>query len=182
MTETTGTLLHSRVEPDVGGVLEQALDEAVTGYVTVEPQDALLLDADGVGIIALDGGVPVAARHTGTGRVGREALAELSVPGPCRVELYDCDRRLDLATDPGARIPPGLPADHLLRDADLANRTRSAAADRGAGERADADALESFLQDEERVDAIREEAREEARSRAEEWGLDDALVERPEES
>lgn len=178
MTIYDGSLRHSRVVADLGGVLDQALAERTTGFATVEPQDALLLDADGLGVLALEDGVPVAARHTGTGRTGREALAELAVPGPCRVELYERDRPVPFASDAGARIPPALPADRLARDHDLANRTRSAAADRATGERADADALEAFLRDEERVEAIRREAREEARSRAEQWGLDDALVDR----
>lgn len=182
MTAHGGELLHSRVVADLGEVLEHVLAEAITGYATVEPQDALLLDASGVGILALESGVPVAARHTGTGRVGREALAELSVPGPCRVELYERDRPVPFAAEPPNRIPPGLPADQLARDPELANRTRSAAADRGTGERADADALEAFLTDEDRVEAIREEARSEARQRAEEWGLSDALVDTPQGS
>lgn len=177
MTAHGGRLLHSKVVSDLGGVLERALEAEITGYTTVEPQDVLLLDAEGVGILALEAGVPVAARHTGTGRVGREALAELSVPGPCRVELYERDRPVSFADDPSNRVPPGLPADRLVRDADLANRTRSAAADRGTGERTDADALAAFLTDEDRVDAIRREARAEARERAEQWGLADALAE-----
>jgi len=177
MTAHGGRLLHSRVVSDLGSVLERALDRAITGYATVEPQDVLLLDAEGVGVVALERGVPVAARHTGTGRVGREALAELSVPGPCRVELYERDRPVPFADEPATRIPPGLPADRLVRDADLANRTRSAAADRGTGERTDADALEAFLTDDERVEAIQREAREEARERAATWGLENALVE-----
>ncbi|GAB3680181.1 hypothetical protein GCM10028857_02570 [Salinarchaeum chitinilyticum] len=176
MTVHGGRLVHSRVVADLGDVLDDALADGVTGYATIEPQDALLLDAEGVGVLALEAGVPVAARHTGTGRVGREALAELSVPGPCRVELYECDRPVQFADDPSNRIPPGLPADRLVRDVDLANRTRSAAADRGTGERTDADALEAFLTDEDRVDAIRREARNEARQRAAEWGLGDALA------
>lgn len=181
MSPEVGRLLHSRVVADPGPVLERALEDAVTGYATVEPQDALLLDADGEGILAFEHGVPVAARHTGTGRMGREALGELTVPGPCRIELYETDRRLQMSTDTGARIPPGLPADHLARDQSLANRTRSAAADRGTGERTDPDALAAFLGDEQRVDAIRREAREQARRRAEDWGLTAALREEPSE-
>lgn len=177
MTTHGGRLRHSKVVPDLGPVLERALSAAITGYATVEPQDALLLDADGCGILAFEAGVPVAARHTATGRTGREALAELSVPGPCRVELYECASPVAFADRPAARIPPGLPADRLARDPDLANRTRSAAADRGTGERTDADALESFLRDDERVAAIQREARAEARARAKEWGLDDVLAE-----
>lgn len=180
MTAHGGRLLHSRVVSDLGAVLERALDGSITGYATVEPQDALLLDADGLGVLALEAGVPVAARHTGTGRVGREALAELSIPGPCRVELYERDRPVPFADDPSHRVPPGLPADRLVSDPELANRTRSAAADRGTGERTDADALAAFLTDEERVEAIRRDARQEARQRAEQWGLTDALVDAPE--
>jgi len=176
MTLPEGTLLHSRVVADPGGVFERALEEAVTGYASIEPQDALLLDADGLGIVALERGVPVAARHTGTGRVGREALAELAVPGPCRVDLYETKASVDFAADPASRIPPGLPADHLVRDETLANRARSAAAERGIGERTDADALAAFLADDERVAAIRREARTEARERAQQWGLADALA------
>lgn len=181
MTIYDGSLRHSRVVADVGDVLDQALADRTTGFATIEPQDALLLDADGLGVIALEDGVPVAARHTATGRTGREALAELAVPGPCRVELYDRGRPVPFAADASARIPPALPADRLARDQDLANRTRSAAADRGTGARTDADALEAFLQDDERVAAIRREARREARTRARQWGLEDALADRRED-
>lgn len=180
MTPQDDRLLHSKVVADLGEVLDRALEARTTGYATVEPQDALLLDADGLGVLALERGVPVAARHTGTGRTGREALAELSVPGPCRVELYERDRPVPFADEAAARIPPALPADRLARDPDLANRTRTAAADRDTGERTDGDALEAFLRDEDRVEAIRREARREARERARQWGLEDALVDDPE--
>lgn len=180
MTLYDGRLRHSKVVPNLGDVLDRALEDWTTGYATVEPQDALLLDADGIGVLALEAGVPVAARHTGTGRTGREALAELAVPGPCRVELYECDRPVPFADDAGTRIPPALPADMLARDPALANRTRSAAADRGTGASTDADALEAFLRDDERVEAIRREARREAHARAREWGLE-GLVDDPRE-
>lgn len=172
---TRGTLLHSKVVSDLGSVLERALDAEVTGYATVEPQDALLLDAAGEGVLAFEGGVPVAARHTETGRTGREALAELSIPGPCRVELYRRSEPLPVADDPAARIPPSLPAELLARDDGLANRVRSAATERDAGDRTDGDALAAFLRDEERVRAIQRDAREEAAARAREWGLEAAL-------
>lgn len=172
---TRGRLLHSRVVSDFGTVLERALDADVTGYAEVEPQDALLLDAAGRGVIAFDGGVPVAARHTETGRTGREALAELSIPGPCRVELYECEQPLAMVDDAGARIPPVLPAELLAGDQELANRTRAAATDRQAERQTDGDALASFLNDEARVEAIQREARREAAARAQEWGLEDAL-------
>ncbi|MXR43303.1 hypothetical protein GRX01_18435, partial [Halobaculum sp. WSA2] len=41
----------------------------------------------------------------------------------------------------------------------------------------DHDALAAFLADEERVEAVRREARAEARARADEWGLGDQLAE-----
>lgn len=168
-------LLQSRVVSDLGAVLDRALTTGVTGYVTVEPQDALLLDAAGRGVLALEDGVPTAARHTETGRTGREALAELSIPGPCRVELYETERPVTFATDANAQIPPGLPADMLVDDETLANRTRTAARERDAGSPTDGDALAAFLRDEERVAAIQQEARREAEERAREWGLEDAL-------
>lgn len=168
-------ILLSKVVSDLEAVLEHALETDVTGYATVEPQDALLLDAEGEGVLAFEDGVPVAARHTETGRTGREALAELSIPGPCRVELYECDEGVPIADHAGAAIPPALPAELLATDSDLVNRTRSVATDQQAGRQTDADALASFLNDEERVEAIQREARREAAARAQEWGLEDAL-------
>lgn len=169
-------LLHSRVVSDLAPVLERALERDVTGLATVEPQDALLLDADGRGEIAFEDGIPVAARHTETGRTGREALAELSVPGPCRVELYEAANPVAFAAASGATVPPSLPAELLARDQRLANRIRSVASERDAGSGPDADALASFLLDEERIDAIQREARREAEARAREWGLEGALA------
>lgn len=171
-----GELVLAKVVSDLGALLERALEERVTGHATVEPQDALLLDAAGCGVLAFERGVPVAARHTETGRTGREALAELSIPGPCRVELHD-GAPPPVADDADAAIPPWLPAELLADDPELANRIRTAAADRDAGGRTDGDALASFLQDRERVEAIRREARAEAVARAREWGLEDALAE-----
>ncbi|TKX85377.1 hypothetical protein EXE43_13970, partial [Halorubrum sp. SS5] len=60
----------------------------------------------------------------------------------------------------------------------LAERTREAAPDERLRDGADEDdAVAAFLADDERIDAIREQARAEARDRAAEWGLDDALDE-----
>lgn len=171
-----GQLLFSRVVSDLGEVLERALAAGVTGRATIEPQDALLLDASGRGVLAFERGIPVAARHTETGRTGREALAELSIPGPCRVELSATDRPPAIAGSPEAQIPPWLPAELLAGDEALANRVRSAAAERDAGRSSDPDALASFLRDRERIRAIQREARREAQQRAREWGLEDALA------
>lgn len=46
-----GSLVRERVVTDVGTVLSTALDERLTGYARLESQDALLLDADGVGVL-----------------------------------------------------------------------------------------------------------------------------------
>jgi len=72
-------------------------------------------------------------------------------------------------------------ADRLAGDPDLAERTRTAApaeweADaESGGEDGSLDAVEAFLDDEEKIAAIRDRAREEARERAEQWGLDREL-------
>jgi hypothetical protein len=176
MNVPQGRLRRQRVVTDLTTPLERALDDELTGYIRLEPQDTLLLDSEGAGVLTFDRGIPRLVYHTGTDNGGTAALTDIAVAGPCRVELYELDRPAKFAAEPQYRIPPGLPADRLVRDVELANRTRSAAADRGIGERADADALEAFLTDEERVGAIRREAREEARQRAEQWGLSDALV------
>ncbi|WP_435180072.1 hypothetical protein [Halorussus sp. AFM4] len=182
-----GTLLRSRVESDPAVPLAAALDRELTGYAVFEPQDALLLDADGAGLIVFEDGAPRFAYHTSTDRGGPEALADLAAPGPYDVEL----RRLpaDALADrdaPGLRVPPGLAADRLAGDPDLAERTRAAVPDERRGEgHGDAgddaaageslDAVEAFLEDEAKIEAIRDRAREEARERAADWGLDGEL-------
>jgi len=203
-----GRLVRSRVVTDPRTVLVDALDRETTGYAVLEPQGALLLDGEGRGIVTFERGVPVAAYHTGTGRGGPPALADLAAEGPYRLELF--------AVDPGDldrvhardsfRVPPGMAAERLVGDPTLAERTREAASPARAGSRGDdagrdrsgagADAastddpdrgkpdtdgvrtgdrpvgaVEAFLDDEEKVAAIREEAREEAEARAAEWGF-----------
>ncbi|ESP88090.1 hypothetical protein K933_10382, partial [Candidatus Halobonum tyrrellensis G22] len=75
------------------------------------------------------------------------------------------------------RVAPGAPARDVADDSELARRTREAApADRGDDDAGAHDALASFLADEEQVEAIREQARAEAESRAREWGLSDQLA------
>ena len=74
-------------------------------------------------------------------------------------------------------IPPGSAAEQLGDDPSLAERTRTAAPeDRLAEDDPDLDPVEAFLADEERLDAIRTQAREEAARKADDWGLSDALV------
>jgi hypothetical protein len=71
-----------------------------------------------------------------------------------------------------------MPAERLAGDPALADSTRRAApADRTSAEKRDArgdhGAVEAFLDDEEKIAAIRKRARKEARERAAEWGLSD---------
>jgi len=158
-------LVRSKVVTDLGDALETALDDAFTGYLVLEPGDALLLDDAGTVVLTLDAGVPTHAEHTGTGLVGPDALAELTAPGPFEAKRYDCP------PDPrGAPVEPDRPADVLAGDQALAERTRRAAPDSVPAE--DPDAVASFLENEEAVAEIQERAREEAESRAEEWGFD----------
>ncbi len=127
-------------------------------------------------MLTFEDGVPVLAYHAGTDRGGPPALADLAATGPVRVELF--------ATGAGAlarahdadplRVPPGRPAEQLADDADLADRTRARAPADRAG--ADEDPVAAFLEDDDALAAIQEQARAEARERAEAWGLDDQLT------
>lgn len=176
-----GTLVRSRV--GVAGGLDAALSRDLTGYARIEP-DSLLADGE-PGVLTFEDGVPVAAYcERGEGESGSErgdsrgvdALAALAVPGPCAVELFELpDGSLARVHDqPSFTVPPGAPAEELADDPALAERARERApAD--ATDRGGASALESFLEDEERIAAIQEEAREEAEKRAAEWGLDGKL-------
>ncbi|WP_134669422.1 hypothetical protein [Halorussus marinus] len=180
MSLPSGTLVLSRVVGDPGDALATALDRGLTGYAVLEPQDALLLDGTGEGRLTFEDGVPVAAGHTGTGRRGADALADLAVPGPYRVELRSVSAGALEAyhREADRRVAADAPADLLAGDAALADRTRAAAPTSRRDETADAgsmDAVEAFLDDEEKIDAIRERAREEARERAEQWGFDETL-------
>jgi len=180
-----GRLLRSRVVSDPRTVLADALDRGVTGYAVLEPQGSLLLDDDGRGVLTFEGGVPVVAYHTGSDRGGPPALADLAAGGPYRLDLYGV-RRDSLAAvhdRESFRVPPGMAAERLAGDQSLADRTREAAptdrrVDRtpaegdDAGDR-DVGAVEAFLDDERKIAAIREQAREEAQERAEEWGFGD---------
>ncbi|MBX0322050.1 hypothetical protein EGH21_03285 [Halomicroarcula sp. F13] len=170
-----GTLRKSRVVSDPRETLADVLDRTVTGYAIFESQETLLLDAEGRGVVTFEDGVPVLAYHTGTDRGGPPALADLAVPGPYHVSVFELGPD-DLAAAHEAddlRVPPGMPAERLGGDPALADSTRRAAPDdRGqkASETADEhSAVEAFLEDEAKITAIREQAREEARARADEW-------------
>jgi len=180
-----GRLQKSRVVTDPREILADVLDRELTGYAVFEPQESLLLDADGRGVITFDDGVPALAYHTGTDRGGPPALADLATPGPYHVSLYALDAAdlADAHASTALRVPPGMPAERLAGDPALADSTRRTAPDGRVGERstdesdarpadaADRDAVEAFLDDEEKVAAIREQAREEARERARAWDL-----------
>ncbi|SFR37755.1 MULTISPECIES: hypothetical protein [Halorubrum] len=178
LTIPRGTLLRSRVVSDVATTLSRALDRELTGYATLVPQETLLLSGEARGVLTFDDGVPVLAYNTVTDNGGPDALAELAVPGPYRVELYAVDPSgLAAAHEEDAlRVGPAAAATELADDAALAERTRGAAPEgrlRDSGD--EDDAVAAFLDDDDRIDAIREQARSEARDRAAEWGLDDAL-------
>jgi hypothetical protein len=174
-----GKLLRSRVVSDPATALVGALDRGLTGYAVLEPQDALLLDAEGQGILTFEDGVPVLAYHTGSDRGGPAALADIAVDGPSWLELYELSESdldsLHEATE--LRVPPTVPATRLAGDATLVSRTRERApATRLDGVTDDApDPVEAFLDDESKVEAIRDRAREQAQARAEEWEFADAI-------
>lgn len=177
-----GDLLRSRVVTDLSTTLSDVLDRELTGYALLEPQDALLLDAEGRGVLTFESGVPVVAYHTATDRGGPEALTDLVVPGPYRVELYELgDDVLTSVHDTEAfSIPPGLPARRLAGNVALAERIRAAAPAHlqpTPQEKQDdqLDAVEAFLADEEKIEAIKEQARVQAHRRAERWGLETEL-------
>jgi hypothetical protein len=183
MKVPSGDLLRSRVVSDLGPALEDALDCRLDGYAVLEPQETLLLSEDRRGVVTFEDGVPVLAYATATDRGGPAALADLAVPGPYRVELVSLPpgTLADVAGASSLTVPPGMPAERLAGDADLAGRTRRRApADRcrdggtAADEAPDRPrAVEAFLDDADKIEAIRTRARERARQRAREWGLDE---------
>jgi hypothetical protein len=168
-----GRLLRSRVVDEPGTVLADALDCALTGYATLEPQGTLLAEEGNRGVLVFEAGVPRLAYHPRTGG-GEGALPAMAGPGPCRVEVREASASALPAFDaPSAAIDPGRPAERLAEDPDLATRTRRRAPDGDGGS-----AVEAFLEDEAAIEAVREEARAEAERRAEEWGLEGILRDR----
>jgi hypothetical protein len=174
-----GRLVRQRVISDAGTALGTALDSELTGYARLESQDVLLLDGDGAGVLTFVEGIPVVAYHTGTDRGGPEALDDIAMAGPYRLELYELEVRA-LETVHGASeltVPAGMPAERLAADPGLANRTREAAPPERVGEPAgesgvDAPhAIEAFLENDDRIESIRERARREAKQRAAEWDI-----------
>lgn len=177
-----GTLVRSHVVTDPGVALAAVLDRELTGYALFEPHDAVLLDAGTRGVITFEDGVPVLAYEVESDTGGSSALGALAVPGPYSVDVFELPpSALTAAHDADAlRIPPGVPADRLAGDAALAARTRERAPADRTDDTADSDdPVAAFLADDEKIAAIREQARAEARERAAEWGLDEHLQDAP---
>lgn len=180
-----GDLVRSRVVDDPGGPLGTALADRLDGYLVLEPQGSLLLDEEVAGVLTLADGVPVLAYEERGDAGGRAALSTLAGPGPFRAELYAVDadaiERVHGRDDGRLAVTPGAPAERLADDPALAERTRERAPDDRLDANEDPDAVTAFLADEERIETIRERAREEAEARAEEWGLTDQLADDPPE-
>ena len=173
-----GRLRKSRVVTDPRDTLADVLDRELTGYAVFESQDTLLLDADGRGVVTFEDGVPVLAYHTGTDRGGPPALADLAVPGPYHVSVFelDADALAAVHDNDDLRVPPGMPAERLAGDPALAASTRRSAPESrptGEDDAGDHSAVAAFLEDEAKIEAIQRQAREEAEQRAAEWGLGD---------
>lgn len=171
-----GELLRRRVLDDPGTVLANALDRELTGYARLEPQETLLLDSGGTGVLVFEDGVPAAAYYTGTDSGGPTAVDEFATGGPYRLALYRLDGEvLEKITDSEALVvPPALPARRLAEDPGLAERIEHQAPDDRPAADTDADGtnpVAAFLDDEQQIEEIRERARDEAVSRATEWNL-----------
>lgn len=180
-----GEVVRSRVVDDPGGPLGTALDRGLDGYLVFEPQGSILLDEEVAGVVTVADGVPVLAYEERGDHGGRSALDALAGPGPFRAELYAVGAAIERVHDRDdgrLAVTPGAPAERLADDPALAERTRERAPDDRLDANEDPDAVESFLADEERIEAIRERARAEAQARAEEWGLTDQLAAPPEEA
>lgn len=171
-----GQLLRQRVVSDLGTALSAVLEEQVTGYARLKPQDTLLLDTEGVGVLTFIDGVPVVAYHTGTDTAGPPALDEIAVTGPYRIELYELEKDIlvEIHEDEALRIPPTLPAERLVGDPQLIERTRGQAPDNrleAQDTTQSATAVEAFLSDEQRIETIQQRARADAKAKAEQWGF-----------
>ncbi len=179
-----GRLLRSRVVSNPATAFSTVLDDSLTGYLVFEPQNTLLLDDQGRGVMTVRNGVPVLVYHTGTDRGGVDGLADLAVPGPYKVDVFELsDEEIERIHDANElRVRPGEPAERVAGDPNLADRTRSRAREHGLfpddGTDLDKneDAVVSFLSDEERIEAIKRQAREDAERQASEWGLNDELA------
>jgi hypothetical protein len=170
-----GELLRSRVVTALAPALSDVLDRRIDGYALVSSRDTLLGGDDESGVITFEEGVPILAYHSRTDRGGPPALDDIGSP-PYQFELYALEAdtlELPHRTEE-LRVSPGMIAERLASDPDLADRTREVAGD--ACETSD-DTVEAFLEDEAAIEEIRQSAREEALDRAEEWDFADAVGE-----
>ncbi|TVT89578.1 hypothetical protein FQA18_18415, partial [Haloferax volcanii] len=99
-----------------------------------------------------------------------------------RLHAVDAAELADAHEVEAFRVPPGEPARVLAGDERLATKTLDAAPAARREESRDQSAVEAFLADADAIEEIRSEAREEARARASEWGLDDVLADGADES
>lgn len=180
MNITEGQLKRSQVVSEYGPVLEAALEERLTGYSRIEPGDNVVLEADGAGILTFKRGIPMAAYHTVSEATGEAALEALSKLGPFYVEVYTvgAEALQPVHETDTVLIPPERPAELLAGDPALAEQIRSQAApgQQKQTRTPNEEALISFLSDEKRVQQIKDEARKQARRRAEQWNLDAELL------
>lgn len=170
-----GRLVRRRVVSDLATPLSNVLDDELTGYARLESQDALLLDADGAGVLTFEDGIPMVAYHTGTDNGGTGALSDIAVAGPYRLELYELDPVVlaEAHETENLLVPPGMPAEQLAGDTDLVERTHERApANRLQADDENLDAVASFLDDEDAIGRLQNRARDEARERADDWGFD----------
>lgn len=170
-----GELTFSRVVSDASAALTVVLDRRHTGYAVLTPSAALVLADETYTVLALRDGIPTHA--VAPEQAGSAALACAATPGPLRVTLHECE---DPIQEPAARIAPETPARRLAGDASLAARTREAAPPAPGGETPsvpdagdDLDAVDAFLADEDAIERIKTQAREEAARRAQEWGFEE---------
>lgn len=170
MTLPSGQPCFDRVVMAVDEPLAAALERDLTGYGVIVPQAGLLGEGTGKGVLWFDSGIPCSARHTGTGRTGAAALADIAETGPYRVRLVET--ALPESVRDGS-LAPGAPAERVAGNRDLAERTRRAAGgDSSPDSDAELDAVEAFLADKDKIEAIQQQAAAEARKRAAEWGFD----------
>lgn len=181
MQITEGQLERSQMVTDYGQVLSDLLDDELTGYSRIESGDSVVFETDGAGILTFESGVPVAAYHTADGMTGEAALEELSKIGPFYIEVYTVEATVlsSVHETAAVRVPPERPAEQLAGDPALAERTRAAASSDqlSRGRETDGEALLAFLNDEDRIEEIRQEAKEQAKQRAEQWNLHTELTE-----
>lgn len=170
MSRPDGQARFDRVVMSVADPLWEALETELVGYGEIVPQAGLLGDEAGHCVLWFDHGVPIRAHHTGTGRTDSEALADIAETGPYRVRLVELSDPEQLRT---GDLAPTAPAEQMLGDAELATRTRTVADPPESPDPGDElDAVEAFLADEDKIEAIQKRAAMEARQRADEWGLD----------